>query len=67
MCRYRFCLDSATYEKLCFLLTDEEKAVLDLKRRGFGNAEIAAELKPMMDEIDERIYQKVAEIIKNAK
>lgn len=55
MCRYRFCLDLATYEKLCFLLTDEEKAVLDLKRRGFGNAEIAAELNLSERTVNRRI------------
>ena len=51
----RFCLDSATYEKLCFLLTDEEKAVLDLKRRGFGNAEIAAELNLSERTVNRRV------------
>lgn len=55
MYRYRFCLDSATYEKLCFLLTDEEKAVLDLKRRGFGNAEIAAELNLSERTVNRRV------------
>lgn len=55
MFRYRFCLDSATYEKLCFLLTDEEKAVLDLKRRGFGNAEIAAELNLSERTVNRRV------------
>lgn len=55
MCRYRFCLDSATYKKLCFLLTDEEKAVLDLKRRGFGNAEIAAELNLSERTVNRRV------------
>lgn len=55
MCRYCFCLDSATYEKLCFLLTDEEKAVLDLKRRGFGNAEIAAELNLSERTVNRRV------------
>jgi DNA-binding NarL/FixJ family response regulator len=48
-------LDSATYEKLCFLLTDEEKAVLDLKRRGFGNAEIAAELNLSERTVNRRV------------
>lgn len=55
MCRYLFCLDSATYEKLSFLLTDEEKAVLDLKRRGFGNAEIAAELNLSERTVNRRV------------
>ena len=55
MCRYRLCLDTATYEKLCFLLTDEEKAVLDLKRRGFGNAEIAAELNLSERTVNRRV------------
>ena len=55
MCRYGFCLDSATYKKLCFLLTDEEKAVLDLKRRGFGNAEIAAELNLSERTVNRRV------------
>lgn len=32
------------YNRLCFLLTDDERAVLDLRRRGLGNAEIAAEM-----------------------
>ncbi len=45
----------ATYEKLCFLLTDEEKAVLDLKRRGFGNAEIAAELNLSERTVNRRV------------
>nr|UWD62478.1 MAG: ECF sigma factor [Bacteriophage sp.] len=48
-------MDSATYEKLCFLLTDEEKAVLDLKRRGFGNAEIAAELNLSERTVNRRV------------
>nr|DAV72972.1 MAG TPA: hypothetical protein [Caudoviricetes sp.] len=43
------------YEKLCFLLTDEEKAVLDLKRRGFGNAEIAAELNLSERTVNRRV------------
>lgn len=34
----------ATYNKICFLLTDDERAVLDYRRRGLGNAEIAAEM-----------------------
>lgn len=55
MCRYRFCLFSAMYEKLCFLLTYEEKAVLDLKRRGFGNAEIAAELNLSERTVNRRV------------
>lgn len=55
MCRYSLCMDSATYEKLCFLLTDEEKAVLDLKRRGFGNAEIAAELNLSERTVNRRV------------
>ena len=44
MRRFCLCVDAATYQKICFLLTDDERAVLDLRRRGFGNAEIAAEL-----------------------
>ena len=62
MCRYRFCLDSATYEKLCFLLTDEEKAVLDLKRRGFGNAEIAAELNLSERTVNRRVKALVGKL-----
>ena len=42
--RYDLCLDPATYNRLAFLLTDEERAVLDYRRRGKTNAEIAAEL-----------------------
>lgn len=63
MCRYRFCLDSATYEKLCFLLTDEEKAVLDLKRRGFGNAEIAAELNLSERTVNRRVKAIVGKLM----
>lgn len=44
MRRFCLCVDAAMYQKICFLLTDDERAVLDLRRRGFGNAEIAAEL-----------------------
>lgn len=42
--RFDFCITPAKYETVCFLLTDEEKAVLDMKRHGLKNAEIAAEL-----------------------
>ena len=44
MRRFCLCVDAAMYQKICFLLTDDERAVLDLRRRGFCNAEIAAEL-----------------------
>lgn len=42
--RFNFCVDMATYNRICFLLTDDERAVLDYRRRGLGNAEIAAEM-----------------------
>ncbi len=42
--RFNFCVDWATYNRICFLLTDDERAVLDYRRRGLGNAEIAAEM-----------------------
>ena len=44
MRRFNFCVDLATYNRICFLLTDDERAVLDYRRRGLGNAEIAAEM-----------------------
>ncbi|WP_418254352.1 LuxR C-terminal-related transcriptional regulator [Gemmiger formicilis] len=44
MRKFDFCIPLAKYKSVCFLLTDEEKAVLDYKRRGITNAEIAAEL-----------------------
>lgn len=44
MRRFCLCVDAAKYQKICFVLTDDERAVLDLRRRGFCNAEIAAEL-----------------------
>ena len=50
-------------ERLGFFDCQDQAHMAWLSRK----LEIAAELKPMMDEIDERIYQKVAEIIKNAK
>lgn len=65
MCRYILCMDSATYEKLCFLLTDEEKAVLDLKRRGFGNAEIAAELNLSERTVNRRVKAIVGKLKSN--
>ena len=43
MRRFCLCVDAAKYQKICFLLTDDERAVLDLRRRGFGNAERAVE------------------------
>ena len=58
-------MDSATYEKLCFLLTDEEKAVLDLKRRGFGNAEIAAELNLSERTVNRRVKAIVGKLKSN--
>lgn len=42
--KFDFCMSRAEYNELVFSLTDEEKAVLDLRRRGRRNAEIAAEL-----------------------
>lgn len=37
-------MSRSDYDDLCFDLTDDEHAVLDLRRRGLHNADIAAEL-----------------------
>lgn len=42
--KFDFCMGRGEYDSLCFLLTDDEHAVLDMRRRGRRNAEIAAEL-----------------------
>lgn len=42
--KFDFCMGRGEYDNLCFLLTDDEHAVLDMRRRGRRNAEIAAEL-----------------------
>lgn len=42
--KFDFCMSRAEYDDLVFGLTDEEREVLDLRRRGRRNADIAAEL-----------------------
>ena len=37
-------MSRAEYDDLCFYLTDDEKKVLNCRRRGRRNAEIAAEM-----------------------
>lgn len=42
--KFDFRMSRSDYNDLCFDLTDDEHAVLDLRRRGLHNADIAAEL-----------------------
>ena len=42
--KFDFRMSRRDYDDLCFDLTDDEHAVLDLRRRGMHNADIAAEL-----------------------
>lgn len=42
--KYDFCMSRAEYDDLCFYLTDDERKVLNCRRRGRRNAEIAAEM-----------------------
>lgn len=42
--KFDFRMSRSDYDDLCFDLTDDEHAVLDLRRRGLHNADIAAEL-----------------------
>lgn len=42
--KFDFRMSRSDYDDLCFGLTDDEHAVLDLRRRGMHNADIAAEL-----------------------
>ena len=42
--KFDFRMSRSDYDNLCFDLTDDEHAVLDLRRRGMHNADIAAEL-----------------------
>lgn len=42
--KFDFCMSRRDYDDLCFDLTDDEHAVLDLRRRGWRNADIAAEM-----------------------
>lgn len=44
MMKFDFCMSRAEYDDIVFGLTDEEREVLDLRRRGRRNADIAAEL-----------------------
>lgn len=64
MRRFDFCVDLATYNKICFLLTDDERAVLDYRRRGLGNAEIAAEMNCSERTINRRVKAIVKKIKK---
>lgn len=63
--RFDFCVDPAMYNRLCFLLTDDERAVLDLRRRGLGNAEIAAEMNCSERTVN-RLVRAVEDKIKKA-
>lgn len=58
--KFDFCMSRAEYDELVFCLTDEERAVLDLRRRGRRNAEIAAEMNCC-----ERTVNRVVRSIKN--
>lgn len=40
--KFDFRMSRSDYDDLCFDLTDDEHAVLDLLRRGWHNADIAA-------------------------
>lgn len=42
--KFDFRMSRSDYDDLCFGLTDDEHAVLDLRRRGWRNADIAAEM-----------------------
>ena len=42
--KFDFSMSRSEYDDLVFGLTDEEREVLDLRRRGRRNADIAAEL-----------------------
>lgn len=42
--KFDFSMSRAEYEQLCFNLTDDERHVLNSRRRGRRNAEIAAEM-----------------------
>ena len=56
--KFDFCMGRGEYDDLCFLLTDDEHAVLDMRTRGRRNAEIAAELN-----ISERTVKRYARSI----
>lgn len=42
--KFDFRMSRSDYDDLCFDLTDDEHAVLDFRRRGWRNADIAAEM-----------------------
>ena len=42
--KFDFRMSRSDYDDLCFDLTDDEHAVLDLRRRGMHNVDIAADL-----------------------
>ena len=42
--KFDFSMSRSEYDDIVFGLTDEEREVLDLRRRGLRNADIAAEL-----------------------
>lgn len=42
--KFDFCMNRAEHDELVFSLTDDEREVLDMRRHGRRNAEIAAEL-----------------------
>lgn len=42
--KFDFRMSRSDYDDLCFDLTDDEHAVLDLRRRGWRNADIAAKM-----------------------
>ena len=42
--RFDFCMSRDEYDDLVFSLTDDEREVLDMRRHGRRNAEIAAEM-----------------------
>nr|DAV05076.1 MAG TPA: hypothetical protein [Caudoviricetes sp.] len=57
---FDFHIPPAKYNDVCFLLTDVEKTVLDLKRRGIKNVEIAAEIYCSERTVN-RIIKRIAE------
>lgn len=42
--KFDFCMSRDEYDDLVFSLTDDEREVLDMRRHGRRNAEIAAEM-----------------------
>lgn len=54
--KFDFRMSRSDYDDLCFDLTDDEHAVLDLRRRGWRNADIAAELNCSERTVKRRVH-----------